>query len=1259
MARPFGLVQVDAAPQGTEAPTMMSIRLRNLDGTWVTFRGDLQEVFFRAGAGASRLAAQFEAGDRFTAAWAFDVVVRSWYADGTFQEAPAQRVRIPIINRKDSPYGAGWAVAGVQTLRDQGDGVFVVEGSTGLWFARGTCDGAGNCGYTSPDGDFTTMRWNAASAAWERRYPDGALVRFGGNGRMLSAADRFGNTTSFAHDANGRLLSVTDPLGAALTLGYDAAGKLATITDPGGRVSRFQVDAAGDLAGLWNPAGEKLLQAYYMEQHLLAYYYDQTGGMNSFYYDYGNFTVARVELPWVQADGGWVRPSIAQRSLEAAVLNATGVNGWYQSPAPYQGSDNVRVSATDPKGNVTYMAVDRFGSPTRIQKPLGHVTTIVRNTDGQPQEVTTPSGLVTRYTWEGGNLKTLEDVEMEQVTTFDYDLTLGLPRWVEQGGLRVNYRYGARGELLSTRVGSDSTTYGYTPDYRLASVTDPAGHRTELVYHPGGSRNTAYVREQDPNGEMRQENYEYDAFGRVASVSNGTNTTHSYYDVLNRDTATVDAAGRRTRATYRHGYLRTVIDAAGKVYRFNRNALGWVESEVDPNGRALQYRYDPAGNPIGMTNRRDQAISSTYDALGRIRTRTADGATTSYEYGPPDAFWASAVNGESADTVYFDRRGRTEGTVSRLAGLRFTRASEYSKEGARKRLAYTGPGLSRELFFGYDAARRLNRIQAPGGAGDTTRIAYDADGLPTSIRLPTGLTQTFTYTPTHQPSRARWSATTADNPLGRRYVHDHLGRQFSRANGLDDRMRRYDYDAVAQLTGWSNWRKVQGELICEDPMDPRSCNREMVWQMQDTATFAYDAVGNRAGEPLETTSNRYSSFRGFALEYDADGNLVRKSNSSSFDQRYAWNSLGQLTSVTTNGSTVTYGYNGLGQRVRRTDAAGTVTRQVYEGDDLLLETDGAGGVLREYVYYPGVDQPHSVRTPTGQTYYYALEEPGHVVGLVTGAGAVANQYAYTPFGETESATEAVEQPLRYMAREQDAATGLYYVRARWYDPQQGRFVSEDPIGLQGGINAYAYVDNSPTNIRDPSGLSPEPCAPGYQLKPARVLQPTGKYIIEMLCQNERGGFAFALAGVTTGGAGSGRSGWLGNTCIGCGGTSNPLLSFASGGGGGGSTSGPQPQNPIRFRTQDNRLRGCPKINLVVNGHGPVYLTGTNQIVDYYDVTYALTRGLVNRRFYYFGRPLTGQYIGLANAPRRGIVAWPATGNVDCATGEIWITAAPL
>jgi YD repeat-containing protein len=176
---------------------------------------------------------------------------------------------------------------------------------------------------------------------------------------------------------------------------------------------------------------------------------------------------------------------------------------------------------------------------------------------------------------------------------------------------------------------------------------------------------------------------------------------------------------------------------------------------------------------------------------------------------------------------------------------------------------------------------------------------------------------------------------------------------------------------------------------------------------------------------------RLLAFRSYKQDYDADGNLTRKLWVGHDDTQLGWNALGQLDTVWRHQrGTVKYGYDAQGRRVRRTAPNGSVTRYLYDGDDLLMELDGSGNPIRSYTYYPGVDRPHSVRVEaTGQTYYYATDFPGHVVGLVDSANALANEYRYTPWGEIEAGTPQpqVEQPLGYVAREWDDYAGLCQV----------------------------------------------------------------------------------------------------------------------------------------------------------------------------------------------------------------------------------------
>src|SRR5437773_1396068 len=137
-----------------------------------------------------------------------------------------------------------------------------------------------------------------------------------------------------------------------------------------------------------------------------------------------------------------------------------------------------------------------------------------------------------------------------------------------------------------------------------------------------------------------------------------------------------------------------------------------------------------------------------------------------------------------------------------------------------------------------------------------------------------------------------------------------------------------------------------------------------------------------------------------------------------------------------------------------------------------MELDTLGSRVAEYTYYPGADNPESVRRHDrgDTTYYYVSDESRNIVGLLkrTASGIViANSYSYDPFGVLESSTGSVLNSLRFAGREYDSETGLYYFRARYYDPAVGRFVSEDPIGLGGGINQYAYASNDPVNGSDP------------------------------------------------------------------------------------------------------------------------------------------------------------------------------------------------
>jgi RHS repeat-associated protein len=318
---------------------------------------------------------------------------------------------------------------------------------------------------------------------------------------------------------------------------------------------------------------------------------------------------------------------------------------------------------------------------------------------------------------------------------------------------------------------------------------------------------------------------------------------------------------------------------------------------------------------------------------------------------------------------------------------------------------------------------------------------------------------------------------------GRGYTHDVLDRFASETHGQawDKSVRRAEYTTLGRLKSATDervWEEIQ--QVCPDPLDPMSCYNQTVVHTDTVRreVFTYDRAGNRTdrGAVLQT-GNRLTSVDGYTLAYDDDGNLTSKVKSGVWNQTFTWNALGQLVQVVTNGTTTTFGYDGWGRRVRRTVGA-TRIDYVLDGDHVIAEVDGAGALLRSYAYYPGVDRPHSVKVGT-QLYYYLTERPGHVTGLVNASNQLVNQYTYTAFGEPITTQEQVAQPFRFTGREYDSETRLSFHRARYYDPHLGRFISEDPIGIAGGINSYTYSSNNPLNATDPAGLTT--CPKGTEL----------------------------------------------------------------------------------------------------------------------------------------------------------------------------------
>jgi RHS repeat-associated protein len=202
-------------------------------------------------------------------------------------------------------------------------------------------------------------------------------------------------------------------------------------------------------------------------------------------------------------------------------------------------------------------------------------------------------------------------------------------------------------------------------------------------------------------------------------------------------------------------------------------------------------------------------------------------------------------------------------------------------------------------------------------------------------------------------------------------------------------------------------------------------------------------------------SNRYTNLNGKSISHDENGNQTINNA--------VWDARDRLVGLSGPGFTASFTYDVMGRRTSKTVNGQTKT-YLYDGDDLISET-GA-----EYTFGPEIDQP--LERKAGQSEYYLSDALGSVIGLTDPTGAIKTSYNYSPFGKKQTTGIASGNPFAFTGREDDG-NGYYFYRARYYSPDQKRFISEDPLGFAGGdTNLYAYVRNNAINLRDPLGTNP-------------------------------------------------------------------------------------------------------------------------------------------------------------------------------------------
>lgn len=952
------------------------------------------------------------------------------------------------------------------------------------------------------NGNQTTLAYNLSGKLSAVTDPFGRVLSFlfNAGGRVISIADTTGIVADYTYGSNGELLTVTYQDNSGYVFAYDGNVRMTSVSDKLGNVLESHAyDNQGRATTSETQGGVEHYGLNYVSAtetdvtdglgRVTKYFFDSTKSRN---------VVTRIEglcgcgggggsevrtwtydnnLNVTQSTDGLGHPTDYTYDSAGNVLTATNATGTITFT--YNSFGQV-LTRTDQMSGVTTNTYNSTGNLLTSKDALNNTTTLTYDSRGQLLTVTDARNKTSTFTWDtSGRLTQIKDA-LNNATDFSYNLRAQVTSVTNALTNTTSYEYDTAGRLKKiifpdtnfiqftydlagrrTKVRDprgNETTFGYDGAYRLTSVTDALNHSNTFGYDVMSnltsvtdalSRVTNY--EYDDFNRLKktiypaaflgaarlQDTITYDAAGNVTKHTDtaGRDTTYAY-DTANRLTGVTNTALQTTQYQYNARSQRTAVtDALSQQYSFVYDPLGRMTQSTRA-GTSMSYTYDAVGNLTQRTDYNGFITTSVYDDLNRLTmVNFPDSTTATYGYDVLSRL-TSATNQNGTVTFGYDSRNRLTSTTDVWG-----QTVGYSYDANSNRTGMTLAG-SPYATYQYDAVNRLTTLT--DSLSQSFTYSYDAvDRLSTRI-APSGVSSNFTYDDLDrlfELSHTKSPATLSTNQYG-----------YSDANNMTSWLgssgnRRFNYDAADRVVS--------------------------VLKMGGSESYGYDAAGNRTSSHL-SASYSYSGFNKLTASasatytYDNDGRLLTKVDGAG-TRTLTWDGDNRLKQVAVpGGPTVTYKYDALGRRIERTTSAGADERYVYDGPDVLADLNSSSAVTTTYLNGLGVDDHlRQTSTATGVS-YFLTDHLGTTSALTDSSGSVVETLAYDSFGNNGGSTRT---RYTYTGRERDPDTGLLYYRARFYDPQLGRFISEDPIGFAGGdVNLYGYVWQNPLLARDPSGL---------------------------------------------------------------------------------------------------------------------------------------------------------------------------------------------
>jgi RHS repeat-associated protein len=870
-------------------------------------------------------------------------------------------------------------------------------------------------------------------------------------GRLTEIDDKNGNTTQLTYDASGNLITISAPEGRSLTLAYDAQGRIVSVTDPMGHTESYGYDGANDLVRANDPVNGVTTYAYDASHHvtqitlpngntLLKNAYDAQGRVISqtngrgFTWQFAYNTPAARQTTITDARG-----AVTVHTYDSSLRIVSILDPLSHTTSYAYDSNNDRTSITNPNGKTTAFTYDGNGNVTSVTDPLSDKTAFTYDATSDLLSVTNPKSQTTGFSYDShGNLTSIQDA-LGDKTTLTHDSSGKLTGKTDAKGNATSFSYGGAGDLTGiTDALGNSTALAYDGDGRLVSVTNPNSHTATSAYDALGR----LTKVADPLGH--QTAFAYDAVGNLLSVTDANGHTTSYaYDATNNLSTVTDALGHVTKYLYDQDNNRVgFTNAKGNTTTYQYDALNRLISTADPLSFATAYSYDPVGNVAAVTDAKGQTNRFAYDALNRLLSIAyADHKNVAYSY-DADGNRTSMVDWTGTTAYAYD-------ALDRLTSVTFpgskTVAYSYDTNGRRESLTYPD---GKSVAYNYDADERLSTVT--DWLSHTAQYAYDAAGNLLREQYPNKAHIDFAYDAANRLT-AVVNTTVGVPPLAFNYTLDAVGnRTMVKEAGVPT---SYGYDANNQLTSAQTWFFK--------------------------ATWTYDPVGNRLREtsPFGIANYTYDASDRLlkagtrTYTYDADGNQTSATEAFMHLKRtYTFDAANRLVSVD-GGLTSAFVYDGDGNRIRQSagDRTQTYVNDVAAALPVVLQDAYSTGSPSSYVYGLNLIEAFQGRDND----FYQYDGLGSVIQLTDAAGRPEISYLYDAWGNL-ILPAPLTNPFRFTGQALDVTTGLYYLRARYYDAQVGRFISKDPFG--GFVarplsqNKFIYAIDRPTLASDPTGL---------------------------------------------------------------------------------------------------------------------------------------------------------------------------------------------